>query len=143
MILQVKDEKYEVKTKTFYTIEEDKNISYVKCELSNNKVLVIIPEDDFMYIGEIIEDMKYQRIDAETINYQNEQYSKTGEGHQIIMNVEFGNENEVEGRCEFEDYEADAKVISLGILIDKNVRADVYAEVIELSDVKLDYEGKE
>lgn len=47
----VKDEEYIVKTKTKYSIEEDETTSYVKCELSNNKVLVIIPEDELIYIG--------------------------------------------------------------------------------------------
>lgn len=38
--------KYLVKTKTWYTIEEDETAEYIKCELINNKVLVIIPDDE-------------------------------------------------------------------------------------------------
>lgn len=134
-VIEIKGKKYEVKTKTFYTIEEDKNVSYVKCELSDNKVLVIIPEDNYMYIGEVIKNMKYEQKDEETIIYQNEEYKKTGDGHQIIVNIEFGNQDEVEGKCEFEDYECGDKVISLGILTDKKERADVYAQVITLKDI--------
>ena len=44
----VKGEEYIVKTKTWYSIEEDETTSYVKCELSNNKVLVIIPDDELI-----------------------------------------------------------------------------------------------
>lgn len=136
-IIEIKEKKYKVKTKTFYTIEEDKNVSYVKCELSNNKVLVVIPEDDYMYIGEVIPNMNYEYKDSETIIYENEKYTKTGEGHQIIINIEFGSEDEVEGKCEFSDYESGDKVISLGVLTDKNERADVFAKVISLEDVKI------
>ena len=37
---------------------------------------------------------------------------KTGDGHQFIKDIEFGNENEVEGKCIFEDYEAENNIIS-------------------------------
>ena len=40
--IQIKDKDYIVKTKTWYSIEEDTTASYIKCELSDNKVLVII-----------------------------------------------------------------------------------------------------
>lgn len=134
-VIEIKDKKYEVKTKTFYTIEEDKNVSYVKCELSDDKVLVVIPEDNYMYIGEVIKNMKYQQKDKETIIYENKEYKKTGDGHQIIVNIEFGSQDEVEGKCEFEDYECEDKVISLGILTDKKERADVFAKVINLEQI--------
>ena len=136
-MIEIKEKNYKVKTKTFYTIEEDKDVSYVKCELSDNKVLVIIPGDNYMYIGEVIKNMEYEQKDAETIIYQNEKYKKTGDGHQIIVNIEFGSQDEVEGKCEFEDYECEDKVISLGILTDKKERADIFAEVISLKDIKI------
>ena len=136
-IIKIKNSIFEVKTKTFYTIEEDKNVLYVKCELSNNKMLVMIPEDNYMYVGEVIKNIKYEQRDIETIIYKNEEYKKIGEGHQIIVNIEFGKEDEVEGKCQFEDYEFGNKVISLGILTDKNERADVYAQVINIDDIKI------
>ena len=40
-LMIINGKKYTVKTKTWYSIEEDKTVLYVKCELSNNKVLVI------------------------------------------------------------------------------------------------------
>lgn len=65
-------------------------------------------------------------------------FTKTGEGHQFITNIEFGNENEVEGKCIFEDYEAENNIISLGILPDKeNSRADVYADILSIEDIKI------
>ena len=65
--IRIKDEEYVVRTKAWYSIEEDKNTSYVKCELSNNKVLVIIPDDELMYIGTIIDNMDYKRINDNQI----------------------------------------------------------------------------
>ena len=101
--IKVKEKSYLVKTKTWYSIKEDTNTSYIKCELSDNKVLVIIPEDNLMYIGEVIEDMKYEKLSEDAIIYNDIIFTKTGEGHQFITNVEFGNKNEVEGKCIFED----------------------------------------
>ncbi|MBS5721195.1 MAG: hypothetical protein KHW50_02270 [Clostridium sp.] len=134
----VKGEEYIVKTKTKYSIEEDKTTSYVKCELSNNKVLVIIPKDELIYIGRVIENMIYEKISEDTIKYNDKLFRKAGEGHQFITKIEFGNENEVEGKCIFEDYETENNIISLGILPDKeNVRADVYANILNIEDIEI------
>ena len=134
----VKCEEYIVKTKTKYSIEEDKTTSYVKCELSNNKVLVIIPKDELIYIGRVIENMIYEKISEDTIKYNDKLFRKAGEGHQFITKIEFGNENEVEGKCIFEDYETENNIISLGILPDKeNVRADVYANILNIEDIEI------
>lgn len=119
-------------------IEEDNSTSYIKCELSNNKVLVIIPDDKLIYIGEIISNMKYERVSEDKISYNNVVFNKTGDGHQFIKNIEFGSKDEVEGKCIFEDYEAENNIISLGVLPDKNnVRADVFADILELGDIEL------
>lgn len=134
----IKGEEYTVKTKTWYSIEEDKTASYVKCELSNNKVLVIIPDDELIYIGKVIENMKYERISEDGIKYNEKLFNKTGEGHQFIRKIEFGNEDEVEGKCIFEDYESENNIISLGILPDKeNLKADVYADILSKEDIEV------
>lgn len=134
----IKGEEYIVKTKTWYSIEEDEVTSYVKSELSNNKVLVIIPDDELIYIGRIIENMRYERMYEDTIKYNDKLFTKTGEGHQFITKIEFGNKDEVEGKCIFEDYESENNIISLGILPDKeNVRADVYADILNIEDIEI------
>ena len=136
----IKGEEYIVKTKTWYSIEENKTTSYVKCELSNNKVIVIIPDDELIYIGRIIENMRYERMSKDRIKYNDTLFSKTGEGHQFITKIEFGNEDEVEDKCIFEDYEAENNIISLGILPDKeNVRADVYADILNMEDIEIKF----
>ena len=136
--IQINNEKSTIKTKTWYSIEEDMTVSYVKCELSNNKVLVIIPDDELMYVGYVIENMNYERLSDDSISYNNRLFNKTGEGHQFITKVEFGSEEEVEGKCIFEDYESGSNIISLGTLTDKeNIKADVYAEILKLDDIKI------
>ena len=136
--INVKGEEYIVKTKTWYSIEEDETTSYVKCELSNNKVLVIIPDDELIYIGRVIENMRYVKISEDTIKYNDKLFRKAGEGHQFITKIEFGNKDEVEGKCIFEDYESENNIISLGILPDKeNVRADVYADILSIEDIEI------
>lgn len=137
-ILIIKDLEYMVKTKTWYTIEEDNSSSYIKCELSNNKVLVVIPDDSLIYIGEAFENLNYERLNENQIKYNDMIFTKTGDGHQIITNIEFGLEDEVEGKCTFEDYECENNIISLGILTDKdNKVADVFADIIELDEIKI------
>lgn len=136
--IKIKDKEYIVKTKTWYSIEEDTTASYIKCELSDNKVLVIIPDDELLYIGSIIPNMKYERLSEEKIKYNDIEFNKTGDGHQFITKIEFGREDEVEGKCIFEDYESDNNIISLGILPDKdNLKADVYADIIDLDDINV------
>lgn len=133
----VKGKEYMVKTKTWYSIEDDETVLYVKCELSNDKVLVIIPDDELIYIGTVIENMKYERISENKIKYNNMIFNKTGDGHQFIKNIEFGDKNQVEGKCIFEDYEAENNIVSLGILLDKeNEKADVYADILSMEDIK-------
>ena len=136
--IQINGEKSTIKTKTWYSIEEDMTASYVKCELSNNKVLVIIPDDELIYVGCVIENMNYERLSDDSISYNNRVFNKTESGHQFIMKIEFGNEEEAVGNCIFEDYESDSNIISLGILTDKNnIKADVYAEILKLDDIKI------
>lgn len=134
----IKGKVYTVKTKTWYSIEEDKTASYIKCELSNDEVLVVIPDDELIYIGRVIKNMEYERISEDKIRYNNEIFNKTGDGHQFIINIEFGNVEEVEGKCIFEDYESENNIISLGVLTDKeDIRADVYADILNIDEIEI------
>ena len=129
---------YLVKTKTWYSIEEDNSASYIKCELSNNRVLVIIPDDELLYIGRVVDQMGYEKLSEDSIKYNDQIFNKTGDGHQYITNIEFGDPEEVEGKCTFEDYESGNNIISLGILTEKdNIRADVLADILDINDVKV------
>ena len=133
----INGKEYIVKTKTWYSIEQDTSVSYVKCELSNEKILVISPEDNFISLGEIIDNMNYKRVSKEEVIYEDVTFKKTGEGNQFITKIEFGDKKHIEGKCIFEDYESENNVISLGILPDKeNKKADVYAEIIKIEDIE-------
>ncbi|MBR3613691.1 MAG: hypothetical protein IKL55_00735 [Clostridia bacterium] len=136
--LVIRNAEYKVKTKTWYSLEEDEDASYIKCELSNNKVLVVIPDDELIYIGEAFENLNYERISENQIKYDNIIFTKTGDGHQVIKNIEFGLLEEVEGKCVFEDYESENNIISLGILTDKNNKvADVLADILDLEEIQI------
>ena len=136
--MSIKGKEYIIKTKTWYSIEEDKTASYIKCELSDDNVLVIIPDDELIYVGKVIENMNYETLTKDMIKYNNITFNKTGDGHQFITNIEFGNKELIEGRCIFEDYEAENNIISLGILTDKgNIRADVYADILNMEDINI------
>lgn len=135
----IKNKVYVVNTKTWYSLEEDSTVSYIKCELSEDKVLVVIPDDNLVYVGKVIDNMNYERVSEDEIKYNNISFKKTGDGHQYITKIEFGKEDDVEGKCIFEDYESENNIISLGVLTDKNnVRADVYADILSLDDIKFE-----
>lgn len=134
--ITIKGIPYLIKTKTWYSIEEDKTTSYVKCELSQDQVLVLSPADAILYLGKVVEVLPYQRVSEEEIVYRGEVLYKTGEGHQFITKIEFGKKEEVEGACIFEDFEANKKIISLGYLTERKKRADVLAEILEINDIR-------
>lgn len=135
-MITIEGKGYICKTKTWYTIEEDETARYIKCELSNHKVLVVIPDDELIYIGSVIDNMNYKRVAEDEIVYNGDTFHKTGEGNQYIVKIEFGEKDEVEGKCIFEDYECGNTIISLGILTEKNnQRADVLAQIISKEDI--------
>ena len=101
----INGKEYIVKTKTLYGIEEDEEAYYYKCIMNTGDTLVIIPDDNLLYIGKEIEDMKYERPAIDTLMYDEKIYHKTGEGNQYIKNIKFG--TDVEGKCVFEDFESD------------------------------------
>lgn len=137
--LKIKDKEYIVHSKTHYTTKSDANNYYVKIKLSDNKILLIIPDDNLICLGEVIENMKYEEIDENSIKFKNEIYKKVGSDYQLVKQIEFGNSTNTEGECEFIDYENinGNKTISLGVLKPSNERADVYADVIDIKDIKI------
>ena len=76
-------------------------------------------------------------VDALISKMQNKYASQP---HSMLdgLKIEFGNEDEVEGKCIFEDYESENNIISLGILPDKeNLKADVYADILSKEDIEV------
>lgn len=131
----INGKEYIVKTKTLYGIKEDEEAYYYKCIMNTGDTLVIIPDDNLIYIGNEIEDMKYERPAIDRLIYNDKIYHKTGEGNQYIKNIDFG--TDVEGNCRFEDFESEKQIISLGFLTDENNKiADVLADIIGIDDIK-------
>jgi hypothetical protein len=134
--INIENEDYFVKTMAKHSIKEDDSVLYYKFEPSNDKVIIIIPDDNFIYLGEVIADMEYDRINENQIKYKNQIFNKVGAGTQFVKEIIFGTEEEVERDCIFEDFQLNNEIISLGILTDKNVKADVYARVIDKNTIK-------
>lgn len=135
MTLVIKGKEYIIKTKTLYGIEEDIEVYYYKCIMNTGDTLVIIPDDNLIYIGKEIEDIKYDRPEKTVLKYNGIKFNKTGEGNQYIKNIEFG--KNVEGKCVFEDFESQNQIISLGYLPAEDRRADILADIIDFKDIKL------
>lgn len=133
----IKGKEYTVLTKAWYSILEDSTVEYVKCELTNQQVLVISPGDDLMYLGRVIPNFEYERLNEKQLKYHDMLFNKTGEGHQYIKKIEFGKKENIEGECLFEDYEADNFIISLGVMLNDSSRADVLAEILDVNDITI------
>lgn len=136
--LTINGKEYIVKTKTLYGIEEDAETYYYKCIMNTGDTLVIIPDDNLLYIGKEIENMKYDRTEKNVLKYNGKIFNKTGDGNQFIKKIEFG--TDVEGKCIFEDFESQDQIISLGYLPDEDKRADILADIIDINDIKISKE---
>ena len=134
----INGKEYIVKTKTLYGIEEDTEAYYYKCIMNTGDTLVIIPDDNLLYIGKEIENLEYRRPEESTLIYNGKVFVKTGDGNQFIKNIEFG-EN-VEGKCIFEDFVGINQIISLGYLPDEYRRADILADILDINDIKISKE---
>ena len=73
----INGKEYIVKAKTLYGIEDDEEAYYYKCIMNTGDTLVIIPDDNLLYIGKEIEDMKYERPAIDTLIYGEKIYHKT------------------------------------------------------------------
>lgn len=134
----INGKEYIVKTKTLYGIEEDTEAYYYKCIMKTGDTLVIIPDDNLLYIGKEIENLEYRRTEESTLIYNGKVFVKTGDGNQFIKNIEFG-EN-VEGKCIFEDFVGIKQIISLGYLPDEDRRADILADILDINNIKISKE---
>lgn len=133
--ININGKDYIVKTKTLYGIEEDEDAYYYKCILNTGDTLVIIPDDDLIYIGKEIENLKFRRPEESVLFYNENLFVKVGDGNQFIKNIEFG--TGIEEKCIFEDFVSQAQIISLGYLPDEERRADILADIIDIKNIKV------
>ena len=109
--ININGKDYIVKTKTLYGIEEDEDAYYYKCILNTGDTLVIIPDDDLIYIGKEIDNLKFRRPE-ESVLFYNE-------------------------KCIFDDFVSQDQIISLGYLPDEERRADILADIIDIKNIKV------
>lgn len=133
--ININGKDYIVKTKTLYGIEEDEDAYYYKCILNTGDTLVIIPDDDLIYIGKEIENFKFRRPEESVLFYNENLFVKVGDGNQFIKNIEFG--TGIEEKCIFEDFVSQDQIISLGYLPDEERRADILADIIDIKNIKV------
>jgi len=133
--ININGKDYIVKTKTLYGIEEDEDAYYYKCILNTGDTLVIIPDDDLIYIGKEIENLKFRRPEESVLFYNENLFVKVGDGNQFIKNIEFG--TGIEEKCIFEDFVSQDQIISLGYLPDEEGRADILADIIDIKNIKV------
>lgn len=133
--ININGKDYIVKTKTLYGIEEDEDAYYYKCILNTGDTLVIIPDDDLIYIGKEIENLKFRRPEESVLFYNENLFVKVGDGNQFIKNIEFG--TGIEEKCIFEDFVSQDQIISLVYLPDEERRADILADIIDIKNIKV------
>lgn len=134
--INIKGNDYDVLAKTWHTMVEMPELEYVKCQLSEGKVLVVLPKDEIIFFGYMVENIKYKKIDNKTIEYNGEIMTDAGNGTQIIKQIEFGDRKLIEGNCICDDWQSDTHYLSLGILTEENNKiADIYAEFIGEKDI--------
>lgn len=137
-MIEIKGVSYDVLSKVSYTTRADLNTVFYELKLSSDMMMVIAPSDDFAYIGYVDNNLYYVVIDENTIEYDGLKYIKGLEGYRIVKDVEFGEDYDKE--CVFTDYEAEdgSRIISFAVLTDTNEKADIIAEVIDVSDILVD-----
>ena len=136
--LSIHGKLYQVTGKAIYTTKSEPDSLYTKIFLEGHKVLVFIPDENLIYFGTDKGNIGDDFISKDTFIYQNETYKKTAEDQQIVTKIEFGDPRSVEGEVKFWDFENtedETKLISLAVCKQSGERADVVADVINLSDI--------
>ena len=129
-VLEICGEIHQVLAKVKYLTETETVNWYAKIQLENHFVLVIAPYD----VGA---PYPCEFPAPNTITYNGKTYSKDVEDYQIVKEFVFGDILSMEGEVKYTDYSCDDLIISLGIVLRTQKRADVYARVISLTDVNL------
>lgn len=136
-ILRILGKEYEVKAKVKYVTETETVNWYAKIQLNDHHVLVVAPFDDYMYFGFVGEPQPCGFPSPDHIIYEGKSYKKDAEDYQIVKEFVFGDFLSMEGEVRFADYSREDSLISLGLVVRTQERADVYATVINLSDVEI------
>lgn len=136
-VLKISKKEYRVLAKVKYVTESETTNWYAKIQLENHYVLVVAPFDNYMYFGHVGAPYPCDFPAPNSIEYNGKSYSKDAEDYQIVKEFVFGNFLNMEGEVRYADFSCGDSLISLGIILRTQERADVYANVIDLADVKV------
>ena len=136
-VLEIKGDRHCVLAKVKYVTETETTNWYAKIQLDNHFVLVVAPYDDYMYFGRIGAPYPCEFPTPSSIFYNGKTYSKDAEDYQIVKEFVFGDYLSMEGEVRYADFSCGDSLISLGVVLRTQERADVYADVIDLADINI------
>ena len=134
-VLEINQKKYRALAKVKYVTESETTNWYEKIQLEDHHVLVVAPYDNFMYFGYVGEPYPCSFPTPDSIMYCGKVYTKDAEDYQMVKEFVFGDFLAMEGEVQYADFSCGDSLISLGVIMRTQKRADVYAEVIDLADV--------
>ena len=130
--IKIKGKEYIVISKTFYKTDINK-LEYVKMVLSERKILVISDTDNYICIGDVINDIILGTYDKESFIYNNMKYNKVTKDYQRVEHIEFGDSTNTEGDLWYIDYESEDGNSIISLTVDS--KADCLLDIISIEDV--------
>ena len=130
--ITIRNNKYIVISKTFYVTDINK-LTYAKIVLSNHKILVISVADNFICVGDVINDINPGTYDKDSFIYNNKRYNKVTKDYQKVDRIEFGNSTNTEGELWYIDYESEDGNNIISLTEDR--KADCLLDIITIEDV--------
>jgi hypothetical protein len=135
-ILTIHGQNYKPVAKVHYVTSENPDNEYVKVFFEGHFVLVISPDDNYMYFGKDMGCVWKEYPTPDKFSYNGQIYSKVVMDYQLVKFVEFGNPMNSEGEVEFIDYKGkNNSLVSIGKVMRNGKRADVVANIIDLTDI--------
>lgn len=129
---------FDVLSKTTY-MTLDSTDEYVKYILSGHRILVVIPADEFVYLGEIVSDFEKGKMFSKELEYNGKTFTQIASDYQVVKFVEFGDPREVEGEVLWADYTCDDDentYISCAYVPKTDSRADIVGLVVDAKNIK-------
>ena len=126
-------------SRTKYIVESCDS-PYYKMVFNDHTILVVSPDDSYMYYGRIVPPIPYDYPTPNSVVLDGTTFISSTRDIQHPIEVEFGTEDFVERDVDFTDYQAENdknKVLSVAIVLKDGSRADVLATVVKGRDIKL------
>ena len=134
------DKEYKVLSKTFYSNLNNRQLKYVKFVLNNDKILVVNPERESIFLGEVVDDFYKDEYFPKSFEYEGKTFVEFEKDIQIVNKIEFGEPAECEGECVWVDYvcqEDKTICIDMAYIYRDKKRADILAKWIDIKTIKV------